>query len=90
MKDGHIYYGNNVIKIRYDQIEKQDGNSLTNESCFDLYSELFDLPGKSIQSVCPYDSRQAHKLAYLINDNKMIDPKQIMIVPYLHDRKIYL
>lgn len=48
LKDGHIYYGNNVIKIRYDQIEKQDQNQLTNEQVFDHYADLFDLPGKSI------------------------------------------
>ena len=44
----HIYFGNDVIKLRYDHIEKQDGNSLTHEQIFDHYSELFDLPGKSI------------------------------------------
>ena len=47
--DGHIYYNNNVIKIRYDLINQEikeglDGNSKYKENeIFDYYFNIFDL-----------------------------------------------
>lgn len=41
--EGHIYYGNKVIKIRYDLIDKQEGHVIKEEQLFDHYSEILGL-----------------------------------------------
>ena len=39
--DGHIYYKNKIIKIRYDLIEKKQGMHLSEEEVFDYYDNIF-------------------------------------------------
>ena len=39
--DGHIYYSNNVIKIRYDLIESQQAEKYTEMQIFDFYDNIF-------------------------------------------------
>ena len=42
--DGHIYYGNNVIKIRYDIIGSDgNNNNLKENEVFDFYFNIFSL-----------------------------------------------
>lgn len=41
--EGHIYYGNKVIKIRYDQIEKNTGRDIKEEQLFDYYDNILSL-----------------------------------------------
>ena len=42
--EGHIYYGNKVIKIRYDQIENKNAGDLKENQFFDFYSDILALP----------------------------------------------
>jgi hypothetical protein len=44
--EGHIYYNNKVIKVRYDLIEKNQGE-LRQEEIFDHYSNVIMLESKS-------------------------------------------
>jgi tmRNA-binding protein len=39
--DGHIYFNNNVIKIRYDLMEKKDSHILLEDEVFDYYTDIF-------------------------------------------------
>jgi len=41
--DGHIYYNNNVIKIRYDLIKSVDSHRYKENEIFDFYLNIFDL-----------------------------------------------
>ena len=36
------------------------------------------------------ESFQSHRLAYIVLNNQDLKPKKMIIVPYLHERKIYL
>jgi len=38
----------------------------------------------------PISSRDSHKLIYVIRNKKKKTSKKILILPYLHERKIYL
>ena len=38
----------------------------------------------------PMESFQSHRLAYVVLNNQDLKPKKMIIVPYLHERKIYL
>jgi hypothetical protein len=41
--DGHIYYNNNVIKVRYDLIKDKLARNLTNDEIFNQYDDILDL-----------------------------------------------
>ena len=90
--DGHIYYGNKVIKIRYDILERQKGVELTEAQLFDHYSDILQLnnPHSVVQSGTPLTSCMYHRLAYIVRNQKELKPRKILVMPYLHERKIYL
>lgn len=55
--DGHIYYNNNVIKVRYDIIDlhEKDGRPISEDQLFDFYSNVLPLDeGVVIQSGSPF------------------------------------
>lgn len=55
--DGHIYYNNNVIKIRYDLILGQNSHLLVENEVFDYYFDIFILSkGLVVRSNTPLDS----------------------------------
>ena len=39
--DGHLYFSNDVIKIRYDLIERPDSNNFQAAEIFDFYEGIF-------------------------------------------------
>ena len=41
--DGHFYFNNDVIKIRYDQIKKSKFKPVREHTLFDHFSEIIDL-----------------------------------------------
>jgi hypothetical protein len=41
--DGHLYYNNKVIKIRYDLLQKNNIKELNEEEVFDYFENVFDL-----------------------------------------------
>jgi hypothetical protein len=43
-----------------------------------------------VRTDTPLNSYQSHKLAYIITDKLMKNPMRVLVVPYLHDRRIYL
>ena len=45
--DGHIYYSNNVIKIRYDIINEETKNTLKENELFDYYFNIFPIENGS-------------------------------------------
>ena len=58
---------------------------------FDIYKDIFDLPSKrKVKSTTPIDGHKYHKFGYLIIDSSYQAATEVMILPYLHDRKIYL
>jgi hypothetical protein len=89
--DGHIYFTNQVIKLRYDLMKHYGANGMNQEIYFNQYHDILNLEdGESIKTNMPLESIQGHRLAYVILNNKVMKPKKLMIVPYLHERKIYL
>jgi hypothetical protein len=89
--DGHIYFKNNVIKIRYDLMKRFGINGADEKIYFNQYEEILQLNKNDIiKTNTPLDSIQSHKLAFVILNNHELAPKQLLILPYLHERKIYL
>ena len=55
--NGHIYYNNNVFKIRYDLINDDTLRNLTNEEVFNSYENILELKNdQQIKMDTPVDS----------------------------------
>jgi len=88
--DGHIYYNNNVIKIRYDLFNSY-GNTYKENEIFDYYFDIFELsPGERVKAKTPLDSTKSHRLAYIVSNKESYSTQKIILMPYLHENKIYL
>ena len=91
IQDGHIYCGNSVIKLRYDLMKHYGANGQNQEIYFNRYHNILTLEeGETIKTNMPMESLQSHRLAYVVLNNQDLKPKKMIIVPYLHERKIYL
>ena len=88
--DGHIYFNNNVIKIRYELILSK--NHYSEDQIFNTYNNIFNIETSHlhIKSTTPFNSLQGHRFAYILSDNLHFQTKQLFILPYLHERKLYL
>lgn len=54
---GHIYFNNDVIKLRYDIIDKFGGDSFEEKDIFNEYENIFNLkPEEKVKSDTPIDS----------------------------------
>jgi hypothetical protein len=61
------------------------------DQIFDIYFNIFDLQkNEKVRSNTPMDSIKSHRFAYIIQNQVDFTPKKLMILPYLHERKIYL
>ena len=72
--DGHIYYGNNVIKLRYDLLNKQIHSEFLTypeSTFFNMYNMIFELKCNwHLLTGAPLRSQKYHRLGYLIQDKK--------------------
>ena len=70
--DGHIYYSNNVIKVRYDLIESSGGLNIDEGEAFDQYTDIMSIDNTNckIKSGTPLDSYDSYKLVYIQKDMK--------------------
>lgn len=58
---------------------------------FDFYNDIFILgENEKVRSNTPLDSIQSHRFGYITIDTSQKSTRNIMLLPYLHDRKIYL
>lgn len=61
------------------------------EEVLDTYHDCFILePSERVRADSPLNSYQGHRLAYIIIDKAMKNPTRVLVVPYLHERRIYL
>ena len=58
---------------------------------FDFYFDIFQLKNnETVKASTPIDSFRSHRFGYIIKNLKDLMPKRVMILPYLHDNRIYL
>jgi hypothetical protein len=90
--EGHIYYNNKVIKIRYDLLDTFKGGEIKENQLFDHYSDVINLKNKhnEVESGTPLQTCLYNRLAYIIRNTKELTCKKLLILPYLHERRIYL
>ena len=87
--DGHIYFGNKVIKIRYDLLA--NNKELKENQLFDQYKDILILEkNEYIQIKTPLQTPTYNRLAYMIRNLIDLKPRRLLILPYLHERRVYL
>ena len=91
VNNGYIYYNNSVIKMRIDLIRSAKSYKYKEVELFDFYDNVLSL-GSTIQirSGTPLDSIRYRRFIYLTRDKDCNLPVKIMMLPYLHQRRIYL
>ena len=88
---GHIYFNNNVIKLRYDLISLPNAHTFKENEVFDYYYEIFLLdPGERVKMGTPFNSERDHRMAFITSDRVNLKPAKVMYTPYLHEKKIYI
>jgi hypothetical protein len=89
--DGHMYYNNCVIKIRYDLLQMKNMQDIKENEVFDYYENVLSLdPEESVKIKMPICSLRYHRLVYMTSAQKTLRPNKIVILPFLHERKVYL
>ena len=80
-----------MIKVRYDFINSPQALNYTLTELLDNYSDIFQLnKDMSIALGFPYDSKYMYKLAYVIkNLGKSESKSKLLVVPYLHENKVF-
>lgn len=64
---------------------------MSQEEAFDKYENLLDLKkGETVVCGTPITSLELHKMAYFTRNKRFYKPSRLIILPYLHERKIYL
>ena len=78
--------------MRYDLIDQMKGAEIKVHELFDHYTNIVKLRHKNdfVASGTPFQTCLYNRLAYIIKNNLDFKPDKIMILPYLHERRIYL
>lgn len=74
---GHVYYNNDMIKIRYDLINSPKNYKYKESELFDYYFGIFKFDRQStrIRSNTPLDSIRYHKFVYVTQDSQCNTPR---------------
>lgn len=88
---GHYYFNNNVIKFRYDLVLDNKEIQYNADQVFDTYTNCFKMDeNERVRTDSPLNSYLSHRLAYIIVDKNRRNATRVLVVPYLHENRIYL
>lgn len=89
--DGHIYFNNDIIKVRYDLLEGKGRAELEEHQIFDYYTDIFNLEAnENFFTNMPIASLRFHRMLYVTKNRKELSHSKVLMIPFLHERKIYL
>jgi hypothetical protein len=89
--DGHLYVENSVFKFRYENAYRSNTKEIQESQLVNKYSDILNLERGEIiiGKICLLSINESKQL-YLYTNNKKRGPIKILILPFLHDRKIFL
>ena len=83
--DGHIYFGGDVIKLRYNLM---NADSDINEVAILIPNILALSEGETVKNCMPFVSLKFNKMVYFTQNSQNLTAFNVKILPYLHDRKV--
>lgn len=88
--NGHIYYNNSIIKIRYDLLRNSTIREWKENEIFDYYEDNIHLEtNEQVLANMPVSQHDAHRLIFMTKNKKSMKRSRIMVLPYLHERRLY-
>ena len=75
--EGHIYYNNDVIKIRYDLLyQSKNIQDMEEYEIFDYYKDIIKINEfEQVQSQMPIPENKSKRLIYLIKNRALLSCK---------------
>lgn len=68
---GHLYFGNNVIKIRYDILKNAKHGGITDSQAYDYLGDIFfNEKSEKIMATCPEICYTFNKFVYIIKNTE--------------------
>ena len=85
--DGHIYYANSLLKLRYDLLGQAEDDKL-----FEIYTNLLELEsGEASHSQIavgfPIYCEQKDLMLYVTKNMRLMQPKKAIFLPLFHQRE---
>ena len=75
VSNGHIYFGNDVFKMRYDLIKRFGADKLSQDLFFDKYTDIFPIENDEIiLSSTPVICNIFKKFVYIVRNTNSIRP----------------
>lgn len=75
INNGHIYYNNNLIKMRLDLINSEKNFKFKDQDLFDFYYGIFNLDKDTkVRSGTPIDSFRYHRFVFITRDHAFNRP----------------
>jgi hypothetical protein len=88
--NGHMYYNNNIIKIRYDLLRGGAIKEWKEIEIFDYYEDNINLEtNERVLANMPVSQHDAHRLIFMTKNKKSMKRSRILVLPYLHERQLY-
>ena len=88
--NGHMYYNNSIIKIRYDLLRNSAVRVWKEFEIFDYYENNIILEtNETVLANMPVSQHDAHRLIFMTKNKKSMKRSRIMVLPYLHERMLY-
>ena len=90
--NGHIYFNNEVIKIRYDLLNNQKRLQDYREAqLFDYCTDVLQLDKDEFaETDMPVVENLSQRLIYIIKNRVTLGVKRVVIMPFLHIRSILM
>lgn len=77
--------------MRYELMAEYRVSEFDTCDVFNKYPDVLQLKDNDkVKTKSPLNSIQSHRFAYVILNSKDLYPKRVMMMPYLHERKIFL
>lgn len=65
-------------------------SEFTTDDVLNKYSDILELKhNDKVKKRSPLNALQSHRFAYVILNSTELYPKRVLMMPYLHERKIY-
>lgn len=91
LMDGHMYFDNQVLKVRYDSMMHTKSDFIGENNFIDKYINILDMKrGEKVFAQMPVTSMSCHKQIYLISNQVQRQPMKLIVMPYMHERKLFL
>lgn len=84
---GHIYFGDDVIKLNMDILRDTKEHKIEESDLFESFQNILPVGHKYIiAEKMPLLDHPSQRLMFITRDTEGLSPRRLLILPYLHER----